>query len=90
LVFPLQPRKSTETPVRVLYNNNNNNNNAIKSTDYCIFGALLVHHQGVQYVYKTVACYIGLLHVSEMLNLVRSRMCIADRIVHSMLDQLVN
>ena len=43
---------------------------------------LLVHHQGEQYLYTATAKYIDLLHVEALLEILRRRICIADRIVH--------
>jgi hypothetical protein len=36
---------------------------------------------------KTVACSIGLSYTEELLEMLRRRMCIADRTVHSRLEQ---
>jgi len=51
--------------------------------------ALLAHLQDYNKLYKTVAWYIGLLHAEELLEIIRCRICIADRIVHSKLKQLM-
>ena len=38
-----------------------------------MFRALLALHQGVQYLYKTTTYFVGLLHVKELLEIVRCR-----------------
>jgi hypothetical protein len=47
-----------------------------------MFRALMAHHRGVQELYKATACYISLLRAEELLEILRCRICTADRIVH--------
>jgi len=51
--------------------------------------ALLAHLRDYNKLYKTVAWYVGLLHAEELLEILQCRICIADRIVHSKLEQLM-
>jgi len=41
-------------------------------------------------LYKVITRYICFLHVEELLEILRCRLYIADRLVHSKVEQLVN
>jgi hypothetical protein len=41
-------------------------------------------------LYKVTDRYICLLHVEELLEILQCRICIADRLVHSKLEELVD
>jgi len=64
--------------------------NIIIATNSYMFPALLAHHQGVQWLYRTTACYIDLLHEEEVLEILQCRICIAHRIVRRKLEKFVN